>query len=70
MPNINPKKSIQPETISAIFSIAFLSLFILANFFVGFVLPLYLLAVAIAFVLAVMHPRSGLLMLLFFTLIF
>jgi O-antigen ligase len=70
MPKINQKNPIQPETISAIFSIVFLSLFILANFFVGFVLPLYLLAVAIAFVLAVAYPRSGLLALVFLTLIF
>ncbi|MFZ2226055.1 MAG: O-antigen ligase family protein [Candidatus Moraniibacteriota bacterium] len=68
--DIKQKNQIQPETISAIFSIVFLSLFILANFFVGFVLPLYLLAVAIAFALAVMHPRSGLLTLIFLTLIF
>jgi len=70
MSNINQKNSIQPEMISAIFSIVFLSLFILANFFVGFVLPLYLLATAVAFGLAVAYPRSGLLALVFLTLIF
>ncbi len=70
MLRFNQKNPIQPETISAIFSIIFLSLFILANFFVGFILPLYLLAVGVAFVLAVAYPASGLFVLVFLTLIF
>lgn len=70
MADIKQKKPIEPETISAIFSIVFLTFFILANFFVGFVLPLYIVSVAVAFILTVAYPRSGLFALVFLTLIF
>ncbi len=70
MPTIKQKNRIEAETVSAIFSIIFLMLFILANFFVGFVLPLYLLAVTVSFVLTLAYPRSGLFALVFLTIIF
>lgn len=58
------------ETISAIFIIAFVALFILANLFFGFVWPLFILAMGIGFFMAVKYPRSGLLAGVFLTMVF
>ncbi len=58
------------ETISAIFVIVLVSLFIFANFFVGFVLSLYLIAMTVSFGIIFFHPRSGLYAIVFLTFIF
>ena len=70
MLNLEQKKPIQPEVISAIFSIVFLTAFIMVNFLAGFVLPLYLLAAGVVFILTVAYPASGLFVLVFLTMIF
>jgi hypothetical protein len=73
------KKSIQAadqnlvkitETTTAIFIIAAVSLFILANFLVGFNLPLYLFALVLGFALTVAYPRSGVYAIVFLTFVF
>ncbi len=64
------KKNISIETMSAVFIIAFVSLFILANLTIGFVWPLYLLAMILAFGISVKFPRSGLFAIVFLTMIF
>ncbi|MDP1845828.1 MAG: O-antigen ligase family protein [Candidatus Moranbacteria bacterium] len=58
------------ETSTAIFIVAAVSIFIFANFIVGFSLPLYLFAVAFGFVLSVVYPRSGFYAIVFLTVIF
>ncbi len=58
------------ETISALFIIAFIGLFILANFLVGFSWPIYLLAMTVAFGLSIFYPRSGLYAIVFLTMVF
>jgi O-antigen ligase len=70
MPNLSLKNSTSSETISAIFIIAFVSLFILANFMIGFVWPLYILAMAIGFILSLKFPKSGVFAIVFLTMIF
>ncbi|MFA6160294.1 MAG: O-antigen ligase family protein [Parcubacteria group bacterium] len=70
MPKNSQKLNIDIETISAIFIIIFVSAFILANFFVGFILPLYILAMGISLALTLFFPRSGLFALTFLTIIF
>ncbi len=62
--------NIRKETISTIFIIAFVSLFILANFAVGFVLSLFVLAMAVAGAMAFFYPRSGAAATIFLTFIF
>lgn len=64
------KKNISIETMSAIFVIIFVALFILVNLFYGFVWPLYLLAMILAFGISVKFPRSGLFAIVFLTMIF
>lgn len=70
MPQNSQKLNINIETISAIFIIIFVSTFILANFLVGFILPLYILAIGISLALTLFFPRSGLFALTFLTIIF
>lgn len=55
---------------SAIFIIAFVSLFILANFIVGFNLPLFVVVMAISALIAYLYPRSGVYAIIFLTFIF
>lgn len=64
------QKNISSETISAIFIVIFVSLFILANLAFGFIWPLFILAMAIGFILSVRFPQSGLLASLFLIMIF
>lgn len=70
MPYIGQKVNILSETISAIFIIAFVSLFVLANFAAGFVLPLFILAMAVGAGIAFFYPRSGVAAIIFLTFIF
>lgn len=60
----------QREIIGAVLIFAFVSTFILSNFFVGFVLPIYLAAMIPAFFLALLYPRSGFLAMVSLTFIF
>lgn len=64
------KKNISGESVSAVFIIALVSLFILGNFAVGFILPLYILAMTLAFFVAVFYPRSGIYAIIFLTVVF
>lgn len=58
------------ETTSAIFIIALVSFFILANLATGFILPLFLIIMSVAFLIAIFYPRSGLYSIIFLTFIF
>ena len=64
------EKKLHIETISAIFIIALLTMMILANFFVGFILPLYFIVMLVAALIAIAHPRSGLYAIIFLTFVF
>jgi O-antigen ligase len=70
MLNISPKNGIISETMSAIFIIVLVSLFILFNFLTGFILYLYILVIGIAGMIAFFHPRSGIYAIVFLTFIF
>jgi hypothetical protein len=62
--------SLNIEAVSAIFIIIFWSIFILANFSFGFILPLYVFAALISIAIAFLYPRSGLFAITFLTIIF
>jgi len=64
------KRNISSESMSAIFIIVLVSLFILSNFAVGFVLPLYILVMTLAFLIAFFYPRSGIYAIVFLTILF
>lgn len=64
------KEKFHPETMSAIFIIVLLSVFILANFLVGFNIPVYAVVMMIASVIAILHPRSGLYAIIVLTFVF
>lgn len=70
MPYIRQKMNISGETISAIFIIAVVSFFILANFAAGFFLPLFVLTMAVGAGIAFFYPRSGLAAIIFLTFIY
>lgn len=70
MPKNKQSFNIHIETWSAIFIIAFVSTFILANFFIGFSWPIYILSMGVAFTLSVFYPRAGLYAIVFLTMIF
>lgn len=63
-------RKISIETISAIFVIVFVALFILVNIFYGFSWPLYILAMLLSFAISIRYPRSGLFAIVFLTMIF
>ncbi|HBO16525.1 MAG: hypothetical protein UR69_C0003G0138 [Candidatus Moranbacteria bacterium GW2011_GWE2_35_2-] len=58
------------ETVSAIFVIVAVSLFIFSNFLVGFVLPLYLILMLVSFAIVLAYPRSGMYAIVFLTFVF
>ncbi|MCX6764072.1 MAG: O-antigen ligase family protein [Candidatus Moranbacteria bacterium] len=64
------KISISNESISAIFIVIFMALFILVNLTYGFVWSLFILAVAVGFLIAVYSPQSGLLAIIPLTMLF
>jgi O-antigen ligase len=70
MPRNEPQFSFHIETVSAIFIIAAVAAFVLSNFFIGFNLPIYLVAMSVAFILTVFYPRAGLYAIVFLTIIF
>lgn len=70
MPNLSLKNDLKKETISAIFIIVLVSLFILSNFLTGFILYLYILVMGMAGIIAFFHPRSGIYATVFLTFIF
>jgi O-antigen ligase len=63
------ERKISIETISAIFIIIFASLFVLADLTVGFIWPLFVLAMAIGFGISAAYPRSGVLAIIFLTMV-
>jgi|GEM_PF-301609 len=63
-------KKFDIETISAVFIVALVSFSILTNFVSGFIFPLFLVVIIIAFLIAFFYPRSGLYALVFLTFIF
>lgn len=63
-------KKFHIETTSAVFIIALVSFFILANFAAGFIFPLFIVIVLTAFLISVFYPRSGLYAIIFLTFIF
>ncbi|MFA5993534.1 MAG: hypothetical protein WC823_01090, partial [Parcubacteria group bacterium] len=63
------ERKISVETVSAIFIIILVSLFVLANFVVGFVWPVFILTMLIGFMLAAIYPRSGMLAIVFLTMV-
>lgn len=58
------------ESATAIFIIAAVSIFVLANFMVGFSLPIYLFAMLFGFALSLIYPRSGVYAIVFLTFVF
>lgn len=58
------------ETVSAIFVIVAVSLFVFSNFLVGFVLPLYLILMLVSFAIVLAYPRSGMYAIVFLTFVF
>ncbi|MFZ2193244.1 MAG: O-antigen ligase family protein [Candidatus Moraniibacteriota bacterium] len=68
--NTNQKLNIHIEALSAIFLIILVSLFLIVNLFIGFILPLYLVAMGVSFLVAFFYPRSGLYAIIFLTMIF
>lgn len=70
MAELKQKENISSETVSAIFIIVFVALFVMVNLFFGFVWPLYILAMVAGFVISIKYPKSGLLAIIFLTIIF
>lgn len=70
MMQILKKLQINIETISAIFIILFVSIFVLSNLAIGFILPIFILAMIIAFGIAFFYPQAGIYAIVFLTFIF
>ncbi len=66
---VSQKINIPTEVISAIFIIIFVSLFVSANFAMGFIWPLFALTMLVSFVVAVAYPRGGVLAIVFLTMV-
>lgn len=64
------KATFHPETVGAVFIAVGWGLFILANFAVGFVFPLWVLASLISLVIAFVNPRSGIYAVILLTFLF
>lgn len=56
--------------VMTIFIVGFVGLFLIANYFVGFNLPLYVITVGIGAVIAMRYPQAGLYAIIFLTFIF
>ncbi len=67
---ITTDKRISVEIINAIFIVAFIGLFLIANYFFGFSLPLYLVTMTIGSLIAIKYPHAGLYAIIFLTFIF
>lgn len=70
MHKLYSKNILSKESISAIFIIALVCIFIFANFAIGFSFSIYAITMAIAFGIAVVFPESGLYAIIFLTFIF
>ncbi|EKE19801.1 MAG: hypothetical protein ACD_8C00103G0006 [uncultured bacterium] len=68
--NMLTYKKISTDFLQAIFIVAFVGLFVLANYFVGFNLPLYVVAMLVGAMIAFARPRSGLFAIIFLTFVF
>ncbi len=68
--NINHKKNMYMENLTAVFIVLAVSFFILANFAAGFILPVYLFAMLTGFLLSAVFPRSGVYAIVFLTIVF
>lgn len=64
------KNSLKLEKTGAIFIILLASFFILSNFTVGFIFPLFIFFFGLSAVIAFSHPRSGIYAIVFLTFIF
>ena len=64
------KNEISLEIINAIFIVAFVGLFLIANYFFGFSLPLYLITMIAGSLIAIRYPHAGLYAIVFLTFIF
>ena len=58
------------ESVSALFIIVFMALFILVNLTYGFAWPLFLLAITVGFLISIYSPQSGLLAIIPLTMLF
>lgn len=66
----NSYKKISLDLIAAIFIVGFTGLFVLANYFVGFNLPLYAVSMAISALAIMFYPHAGLYATIFLTFVF
>ncbi|KKR22093.1 MAG: hypothetical protein UT50_C0001G0005 [Candidatus Moranbacteria bacterium GW2011_GWA2_39_41] len=64
------KPNISSESIGAIFVAVFVGLFVLANLWIGFSWPLFVVAMTIGFAISMIYPRSGLSAIIILTMIF
>lgn len=67
---IDSYKKISLDLIAAFFIIGFAGLFVLANYFAGFNLSLYVIAMLISALVAFFYPHAGLYAIIFLTFIF
>nr|MDD5652190.1 hypothetical protein [Candidatus Moranbacteria bacterium] len=58
------------EVLNAVIIIALVSFLVLGGFTAGFVLPLFLITMAVSFLIALAYPRSGIYATVFLTFIF
>lgn len=68
--NIFFKKSISIELIMTSFVVFFVGLFVVANYFFGFNLALYIVAMMVATLIVLKYPRSGLYAIILLTFVF
>ena len=64
------KIELSKEIVMAIFIVGFVGIFLLANYFAGFSLPLYVITMIIGTLVAMKYPQSGLYAIIFLTFIF
>ena len=64
------EKKLSIEIVYTIFAVFLIGLFLLANYFAGFSLPLYIIVMSISVIIAAAYPRVGLYTIIFLTFIF
>lgn len=69
MQKILTNPNISSESVSAFFIVIFMSFFVLANLAAGFIWPLFILAMLVGFVTSLVYPRSGILAIIFLTMV-
>ncbi|NTW27515.1 MAG: O-antigen ligase family protein [Candidatus Moranbacteria bacterium] len=70
MRNYFNKIELSKDQLMTIFIVAFVGFFLIANYFFGFNLPLYVITLTIGAVLAMKYPHAGLYAIVFLTFIF